>query len=168
MVFLKTNIVLLAAALGVIFAPAYLFAAISIEGSSTILPVVKEAAKIFTSQTGIQFTIKGGGSSAGLKGAQSGSIDIGMVSRALNSLEAKKLTATTIGNDGISVVMNVAIKVDQLSRKEIVSIFSGQVRNWFGSGHQSFTAYRYPCYFRECAKGYFSTPAPPQLDIPIR
>lgn len=103
---------------------------VTIVGSSTILPVVKQAAKLFSEQTGIPVHTKGGGSGAGIKGALARTADIGMVSRALKETEEDRLTSITIGWDGIAVIVNNRNALKGVSHQQVVDIFTGMVTNW--------------------------------------
>ncbi len=99
-------------------------------GSSTIRPIVKKAAKLFKKETGIKVKVKGGGSSVGVKSADSGSADIGMASRKLKSSEPQDLKAHLIGMDGIAVVVNSGNKINSVTKQDIINIYTGSVTNW--------------------------------------
>lgn len=107
---------------------------IKIVGSSTILPIVKHASKAFHRMTGIRIVYKGGGSMAGVRAALEGSADIGMVSRSHIHDEASRLQAHLIGHDGIAVILNTTIPLNEISRQQIVDIFSGTIINWKAFG----------------------------------
>lgn len=107
---------------------------IRIVGSSTILPIVKDASKAFHRMTGIRIVFKGGGSRAGVRAALEGSADIGMVSRSLTHEEVNRLQAHLIGHDGIAVILNATIPLNEISRQQIVDIFSGTITNWKAFG----------------------------------
>jgi len=107
---------------------------IRIVGSSTILPIVKDASKAFHRMTGIRIVFKGGGSRAGVRAALEGNADIGMVSRSLTHEEASRLQAHLIGHDGIAVILNAAIPLIEVSRQQIVDIFFGTITNWKAFG----------------------------------
>ncbi len=114
---------------------------IRIVGSSTILPIVKNASKAFYRMTGIRVVCKGGGSKAGVTAALEGRADIGMVSRLLTHAEASRLQAHLIGHDGITVILNSTIPLNEISRQQIVAIFSGTITNWkvFGGKNMEIT-----------------------------
>ena len=115
-------------------APAALYAEIRLAGSSSILPVAKEAMKVFHEQTGITISIRGGGSSKGIAQTLDGSADIGMVSRPLNSSEGNKLQSHLIGYDGIAVITHSAIPIKAIDKSQLKAIYSGQIRNWHSLG----------------------------------
>lgn len=111
------------------------FAELKVVGSSTILPIIKKAGKEFTRATGIRVSVIGGGSSAGVKAIIKGEADIGMVSRELSDPEKSKLESHLIGHDRVVVVVNAANPLAQISRGQVVEIFSGIKNHWssFGS-----------------------------------
>lgn len=112
------------------FAATEASADVRVVGSSTILPIVKQAARIFTAETGILVHPRGGGSSAGVHGSLNRMAEIGMVSRALNPEEAKRLTALTIGWDGIAVIVNNRNPIQDISREQVIGVFSGKIQDW--------------------------------------
>lgn len=108
---------------------------IKLAGSSTIQPVVKEAGKAFeTANPGVTVSVKGGGSSAGVKAALDGTADIGTVSRALHADESAALTAYTIGHDGIALIVHGSNPLVELTKAQVVAIFSGAVTQWKAVG----------------------------------
>lgn len=117
-----------------LLAPAPLLADIRLAGSSTILPVAREAMKAFHEQTSIPISIRGGGSSAGIRGALDGSADIGMVSRSLSESESSNLQNHLIGYDGIAVITHSAIPIAAIDRTQIKAIYSGSISNWRSLG----------------------------------
>ncbi len=114
--------------------PRHIWADISVVGSSTILPIVRNAGKVFYGLTGIRVVAKGGGSRAGIRAALAETADIGMVSRPLSSEEAEKLQAHLIGHDGIAVILNSTIPLNKISRQQVVNIYSGAIKNWKALG----------------------------------
>ena len=87
-------------------------------------------------QPGITVNYTGSGSSAGVTGAQDGTCDIGLASRALTDDEkAGGLTETIVALDGIAVIVNAENPVSDLTLEQIASIYTGAVTDWseFGS-----------------------------------
>lgn len=121
--------------------PLPLCADIILSGSSTILPMAKEAAKPFHEQTGIHLLVEGGGSEQGLEQILSGDIDIAMVSRTLSDSEIKELAPHHIGYDGIAVIVNSAVPLKDITQVQLQAIYSGRERNWraFGAGDKPIT-----------------------------
>ena len=105
---------------------------LTIAGSSTVFPVVAEAAKDYA---GAKITVGQGGSSDGIKKLAEGSIAIAMSSRALKEPEAAKgLVTTAIGTDGIALVVNSANPVANLTDDQVREAFSGATTDWSALG----------------------------------
>lgn len=105
-------------------------AEVLVAGSSTILPIVKRTADTFTAQTGIRVHVTGGGSDHGIKTAAAGSMQVGMVSRALRAGEARLLVAHTIGLDGVAVFVNESNGITELTKRQVADIYAGRVNQW--------------------------------------
>lgn len=116
-------------------------AILTIEGSSTILPVIRDAAEIFSDKTGTYMQVKGGGTTEGITSTMFGRADIGMVSRSLSDNETPILQKHLIGHDGISIIVNNAVPVRNLTRQQTVEIFNGTTTNWnqFGADSRKIT-----------------------------
>jgi phosphate transport system substrate-binding protein len=103
---------------------------LSLTGSSTVAPLAAEIAKRYeASHPGTRIDVQTGGSSRGIADARSGTAQIGLVSRALKP-EESDLEATTIGIDGIALIVNSANPVRSLSDDQIRSIYTGAITNW--------------------------------------
>ena len=99
-------------------------------GSSTVAPVVAEIARRYEAEyPGVRVDVQTGGSSRGVNDARNGLAAIGMVSRGLKSSEAD-LQASTIAWDGITVILHSDNLVRQLSRAQIIGIYTGAIDNW--------------------------------------
>ena len=82
-------------------------------------------------QPGITVNYTGSGSSAGVTGAQDGTCDIGMASRALKDSELEKgVVGTVIANDGIAVIVNNESTVTGLTSEQVKGIYMGELTNW--------------------------------------
>lgn len=103
---------------------------VAITGSSTIAPLMVEIGKRFEQRhPGVRVDVQMGGSSRGLADARRGLADIGMVSRDLSDDE-DDLQAFPIARDGVCIILNAANPVDELSRAEVVDIYTGEIDNW--------------------------------------
>jgi phosphate transport system substrate-binding protein len=103
---------------------------LSLTGSSTVAPLAAEIVKRYeASHPGTRIDVQTGGSSRGIADARSGTAQIGLVSRALKP-EESDLEATTIGIDGIALIVNSANPVRSLSDDQIRSIYTGAITNW--------------------------------------
>lgn len=69
----------------------------------------------------------------GISSARSGLADIGMVSRALKPEEAD-LTATTIGLDGIALIVHAENPLAGLETSQVVSLYTGEITRWSSLG----------------------------------
>lgn len=101
-----------------------------ITGSSTIAPLVAEIAKRFEAKhPGVRVDVQTGGSSRGINDARQGLADIGMASRALKTEEAD-LTGWAVAKDGIAVIVHAENPVKELSKEQIIGIYTGKITNW--------------------------------------
>ncbi len=106
---------------------------ISINGSSTVEPIVKIAARVYTKKHGIFIKVEGGGSSKGIESAGEGKVDIGMASRYLKNEEKKKyplLIQHVIGYDGIAIIVNSNNTINNITFDHVRDIYSGRIKNW--------------------------------------
>jgi phosphate transport system substrate-binding protein len=103
-------------------------------GSSTVAPLVAEIAKRYEAENaGVRIDVQSGGSSRGIADVREGVADIGMVSRAL-SPEESDLQAFEIAKDGVSLIVNAANPVTELSDAQVVSLYSKEITNWQAVG----------------------------------
>lgn len=103
---------------------------ITLSGASTVAPLALEIGKRFEKlNKGVRVDVQTGGSSRGVNDARSGLAQIGMVSRSLKADEGD-LTAFTIANDGVCMILHKSNPVTVLSNDQIKAIFTGQIRNW--------------------------------------
>ncbi len=99
-------------------------------GSTSMEKVIGALQEAFMEEnSSVDVTYDPTGSGAGITGAQEGSLDIGLSSRALKDGETG-VTATTIALDGIGIVVNTANTVDDLTTDQIAAIATGEVTNW--------------------------------------
>ena len=99
-------------------------------GSTSMEKVIGALQEAFMEQnSGVDVTYDPTGSGAGITGAQEGSLDIGLSSRALKDGETG-VSATVIALDGIGIVVNNANTVEDLTTDQIAAIATGEVTNW--------------------------------------
>jgi len=107
---------------------------IKVTGSTTVLPIAQKAADTYMATHGnADIQVTGGGSSVGVQAAGEKTADIGMSSRDVKSDEMKKypeLVVTTIGKDGVALIINPANPVNSLTTAQIKSIYDGNITNW--------------------------------------
>jgi len=118
-----------------------LFAAkpLSIKGSDTMVIMNARLAETFMArQPGTQIQVTGGGSGVGIASLINGTTDIAASSRPIKASETDKLKqrfATTgysfpIARDGLSVYLNAANPVKELTIAQIRDIYTGRITNW--------------------------------------
>lgn len=99
-------------------------------GSSTIAPLAGELAKEFEKRhPGVRVDVQMGGSSRGVADVRRGLNDIGMVSRDLRPGE-KDLNAYAVALDGVCMIVHKQNPVRELTRDQIIAIYTGRIRNW--------------------------------------
>jgi phosphate transport system substrate-binding protein len=107
---------------------------LTLSGSSTIAPLVGEIGKRFeATHPGVRVDVQTGGSSRGVADARRGTVQIGMVSRALGPGETD-LTAHRIAMDGVALIVHASNPIAQLSDAQIAAIYTGSVTDWSAVG----------------------------------
>ena len=107
---------------------------IVLTGSSTLAPVVADAALRFeASHPGVKVDVQTGGSSRGIADALSGLADLGMISRDLKPDESG-LVAYRIAMDGVGVILHRDNPLADLSRQQLIDIYTGKVSSWSAFG----------------------------------
>ena len=112
--------------------------AVSVSGSSTVLPAVSLAADQFVNETGISVIVNAGGSGSGFNQLAEGQTDIGMMSRDITDSELEKYKAIdfkriAIGRDAVVPSISSEVYeagVQALTLAQIADIYSGRVDNW--------------------------------------
>jgi phosphate transport system substrate-binding protein len=103
---------------------------LTLAGSSTVQPVIEDAAPLFEKKkAGLKIEIQGGGSGAGIKTATEGKADIGMVSRALKP-EESTLVATKIADDGIAILVHKDNPLNTITKEQVIKLYTGEALNW--------------------------------------
>lgn len=131
-----------------------------IKGSDTVLPLSqKEAESYMKSNKSAKITVTGGGSGVGLAALVDNTTDIAMSSRKIKMDEKIKLQDAgrsykeiTIAFDALSVIVNPANKVDQLTREQLEGIFTGKIKNWKEVGGDDM---QIVAYSRETSSGTY-------------
>jgi phosphate transport system substrate-binding protein len=118
--------------------PAQAAERISVLGSTTVLPIVVQAAKAYKAiHPNVSITVSGGGSGVGIASMLQRTAALGMVSRQPSDDEALalegKVRIVTIARDAVAVVVSRAVYVggvQRLSLSQIADIYRGRIRNW--------------------------------------
>lgn len=107
---------------------------LNVVGSTTVQPVAEVLAEAFEAlEPDVIVFVQGGGSSVGVRSAVDGTADIGMASREIKLSELQEnpeLRVHTIARDGIAIVTEPGVTVNNLSKEQIRSIFAGEITNW--------------------------------------
>jgi len=134
---------------------------ISIKGSDTMLIMNARLAEAFMAkQPGTTIQVTGGGSGVGIAALINGTTDIAASSRPIRTSEVDKLKArfaTTghsfpIARDGLSVYLNEANPVKELTLAQIRDIYTGRITNWKQVGGRDATII---LYSRENSSGTY-------------
>lgn len=134
--------------------------AIKIKGSDTVLPISQKEAEIYMKKnSGTSISVVGGGSGVGIAALLDGTTDIAMSSRKLKMNEklklqeaGKKYKEVIIAKDALSVIVNPANGVSQLTREQVEGIFTGKITNWKDVGGADMAIV---CYSRESSSGTY-------------
>lgn len=113
-------------------AGAGLSGSISMAGSTSMEKLANAVAESFMAKyPGVTVTAEFTGSSAGIEAVTAGSVDIGNSSRALKEEEkAAGVVENVVAIDGIAVVVDPANTVKDLTKDQLVSIYTGETKNW--------------------------------------
>ncbi|MGD0755452.1 MAG: phosphate ABC transporter substrate-binding protein [Bacteroidales bacterium] len=114
-------------------------AKITVKGSDTMVILAQRWAELYMKsnpQATVQVT--GGGSGVGITALINGTTDICNASRPMKQAEIEKLKSryNTLGveipcaKDGVTIFLNDANKVSELTLKQISDIYTGKIRNW--------------------------------------
>jgi phosphate transport system substrate-binding protein len=114
-------------------------AKVTVKGSDTMVILAQKWAELYMKknpQANIQVT--GGGSGVGITALINGTTDICNSSRPMKQTEIEKLKAryNTLGveipcaKDGVTIFLNEANKVQELTLKQLSDIYTGKTRNW--------------------------------------
>ena len=103
-------------------------------GSTTIQPILMEAAKKFMqTHPGVKFVVGGGGSSHGVKSAGGGQMQLGMASREIHAKEKAAyadLVTHKIAQDGVAVIVHKTNPLAKITKQQVQDIYSGKIANW--------------------------------------
>jgi phosphate transport system substrate-binding protein len=139
---MKTTKIKLVAVLLVVMAIGFSFTSlnkITVKGSDTMVILSQKWAEVYMQKhPGTTIQVTGGGSGVGIAALINGSTDIANSSRPMKSSEVDKLKSrySTLGveipcaKDGLSVYLNKANGVSELTVKQIGQIFAGKITNW--------------------------------------
>lgn len=116
---------------------------ISIKGSDSEVNLVQRMAETFMAEhPEVSISVTGGGSGTGIAALVEGTIDLANSSRELKGTEKVAASrnkvepvATIFATDGLSVIVNEANPIDELSLDQVGALFRGETASWDGLGH---------------------------------
>ncbi|MFN8209726.1 MAG: phosphate ABC transporter substrate-binding protein [Bacteroidales bacterium] len=112
---------------------------ITVKGSDTMVILAQKWAELYMkSNQSVSIQVTGGGSGVGITALINGTTDIANASRKMKQAEIEKLKSryNTLGveipcaKDGITIFLNEANKVGELTLKQLSDIYTGKIRNW--------------------------------------
>jgi phosphate transport system substrate-binding protein len=113
---------------------------ITVSGATALQPLIQQAAEQFMAKnTKVKITVSGGGSGTGLSQVAEGQVDIGMsdiFAEEKEGIDASELVDHRICVVGFAVVAHPEVSVDNLSKEQLIDIFTGKVSNWSEVGGQ--------------------------------
>ncbi len=109
-----------------------------IKGSDTVLPISQKEAEVFMQKYPKETVIvTGGGSGVGISSLLEGTTDIAQSSRKIKFDEKAKLKNNgkdveelIVAYDALAVIIHPDNPIDQLTREQLDSIFTGKITNW--------------------------------------
>ena len=104
---------------------------IVIAGSSSVAPIMENLKEAYIAiNPNVKIEIQQSDSSSGIASAIAGTCNIGMSSRNLDEKELSSLKPIPIALDGIIVIVNKNNPIENLSKEQVKSIFTGEFVKW--------------------------------------
>jgi phosphate transport system substrate-binding protein len=114
--------------------PTDLSGELTVAGSTTVLPINQECARLLmNANPDLRISVSGGGSGHGVKSVGAGEIDIGAASRDVKSSELEQypdLISVAVGKDSVAIVVHRSNTINELTLEQAAQIFSGEITNW--------------------------------------
>ena len=114
---------------------ASLSGSINISGSSALQPLVQAAADEFKkTNPNVSITVNAGGSGTGLQNVSDKTVDIGdsdvFATEKLSKAKADPLVDHIVCVVGVAAVVNPEVTVTNVTKQQLVDIFTGKITNW--------------------------------------
>ena len=105
---------------------------LSLSGSTSMEKVCEALAGTFMEEyPDVTVTVEYTGSGAGIESVTNKMVDIGNSSRALKDTEKEKgVVENVIAIDGIAVITNNSNEVENLTKEDLIKIYTGEIKNW--------------------------------------
>ena len=105
---------------------------LSLSGSTSMEKVCEALAETFMEKyPDVTVTVEYTGSGAGIESVTNKMVDIGNSSRALKDTEKEKgVVENVIAIDGIAVITNNSNEVENLTKEDLIKIYTGEIKNW--------------------------------------
>lgn len=108
---------------------------INVTGASTLLPVVRKAARVVEERhPEFRFEVSGGGTDEGIKNVASGFGQFAMVARPLTEEERAKFRVFDVATDGVGIVVHATNPVGAITKEQLRGIYTGQIGDWKSVG----------------------------------